>query len=162
MDKVIIPIVTFVLGYYIKHLFDTRDLRRQMLQKEFEKFEKAVVYLQTEWRNIELRNISDGKMTEFWNVLQDGKDSLKKAKSNMTFCCNKIGEKKLIPLIDEGFAALNEAIGGYWVFAQLRDNSQKESRKEAIDMVKEANCKFDEILPIAMEKVYHDFRPSII
>ena len=54
MKEIIIPILTFLGGFYVKQFFDNRDLRRKILEPVFEEFEKNIIYIQTEWRNIQV------------------------------------------------------------------------------------------------------------
>lgn len=75
----------------------------------------------------------------------------------MVFACKKIQERKLIPLVEEAFGTLIEAVSEYSVFLELRDNSPLDQRQELIKTLKAANDKFDKTLPIAMEKVYNRY-----
>jgi hypothetical protein len=154
MGNIFIALFTFVLGYYIKYLFDTRDLRRTMLQNEFKEFEDTVIYIQSEWRNVCTRNLTDGRVDEFSHSFNDLNVRLMKSKHSIVFACKKIGEKKLIGLIDEGFAILNQAFFEYSVFIQNAQHNNQTFRSDAIDIVKTANTKFDNVFPIAMDKVY--------
>jgi hypothetical protein len=154
MKEIIIPILTFLGGYYVKQLFDNRDLRRKILEPVFEEFEKNIIYLQTQWRDVQVKNINHGNTQEYCDTFNHGKDTLIKSRTNMIFACKKIQERKLIPLVEEAFGALMEALTGYSEFLELRDKASLEQRKELITTMNMANDKFDKTLPFAMGKVY--------
>lgn len=157
MKEIIIPFLTFFGGYYVKQIFDNRDLRRKILEPVFDEFEKNIIYLQTEWRHIQAKNINQGNTQEYCDTFNHGKDKLIKSRTNIIFACKKIEEGKLIPLIEEAFGTLMDAISEYSTFMELRDNSPLDQRQELIKMLKSANEKFDKILPVAMEKVYNRY-----
>lgn len=154
MKEIIIPILTFLGGFYLKQFFDNRDLRRKILEPVFEDFENNIIYLQTEWRTIQAANINHKHFEEYAETYNIGREKLIKSKTNIIFACKKIEEKELPPLIEEAFTTLLQGISGYSLFIEQRDSAPIEQRKELIQMLKEAHSKFDETLPIAMEKVY--------
>ena len=154
MKEIIILILTFLGGYYVKHLFDNRDLRRKILEPVFEEFERNIIYLQTEWRHIQNRNINENKSQEYCDTFNNGKDSLIKSRTNIIFACKKIGERELISLVEEAFGTLIEALSEYSMFLELRDNVPIGERKDLIKTLKAANEKFDKTFPVAMEIVY--------
>jgi len=157
MKDIIIPILTFLFGFYLKQFFDNRDLRRKILEPVFEEFENNIIYFQTEWRIIQARNINNKdseKYTETYNI---GRAKLIKSKTNIIFACKKMEEKELSPLIQEAVTTLLQGISGYSFFIEQRDSTPIEHRKELIDMLDEANSKFDETFPIAMENVYERY-----
>jgi hypothetical protein len=154
MKEIIIPILTFLGGYYVKRLFDNRDLRRKILEPVFEEFEKNIIYLQTRWRHIQAKNANEGNTQEYCDTFNHGKDTLIQSRTNMVFACKKIQERKLIALVEEAFRTLIEAVSEYSLFLDLRDNASLDQRQELIKTLKAANDKFDEALPIAMERVY--------
>jgi hypothetical protein len=157
MRDIIIPILTFLGGYYVKHLFDNRDLRRKILEPVFDEFEKNIIYLQTEWRHIQAKNLNQGNSQEYCDTFNQGKDRLIKSRINIVFACKKIEEAKLIPLVEEAFGTLMEAISEYSQFLELRDNSSPQLRQELVKTLKAANEKFDKLLPVTMEKVYQRY-----
>ena len=124
------------------------------MEPVFEEFENNIIYLQTEWRIIQARNINEKKSDEYTEAYNNGRNKLIKSKTNIIFACKKIEEKELPSLVDEAFTTLLQGISGYSFFIEQRDGAPIEHRKELIDVLKEANSKFDEIFPIAMEKVY--------
>jgi len=154
MKNIIIPILTFLGGFYIKQFFDNRDLRRKILEPVFEEFENNIIYLQTEWRTIQAININNKKNDEYIEAYNTGRNKLFKSKTNILFACKKIEEKELPSLIVEAFSTLLEGMSGYSLFMEQRDGTPIDFRKELIEVLKDANSKFDETLPIAMEKVY--------
>ena len=154
MKEIIIPILTFLGGFYVKQFFDKSDLRRKILEPVFEEFEKNIIYIQTEWRNIQAANINHEDFDGYADTYNAGREKLITSKTNIIFACKKIEEKELIPLIEEAFGTIIEGISGYSFFLEQRDNSPIDQRKELIQILKDAHEKFDKALPIAMEKVY--------
>lgn len=154
MKELIIPILTFLGGFYVKQFFDNRDLRRKILEPVFEEFEKNIIYLQTEWRNIQAANINNNKAQEYSDTYNTGRDKLIKSKTNIMFACKKIEEKELIPLIEEAFGTLSEGMSKYSFFLEQRDESPIDQRKELIQILKDAHESFDKTLLVAMGKVY--------
>jgi hypothetical protein len=157
MKETFIAILIFLGGFYARQLFDNRDLRRKILKPAFDRFEKHVVYIQTEWRDILIKQANDGNTREYVDSLNHGKDILIKSKTHMVFACRKINEESLIPLVEEAFGILMEAMSGYRQFLDLRNNVSVEQRAGLIKTLNDVNEKFDKALPAAMGKVYHRY-----
>jgi len=157
MDKFLLAILTFIGGYYTKKHFDNRDLRRKILEPVFNEFEKNIIYLQTEWRELQLNNINQKNFDEYSKVYNDGKDRLRKAQADIVFACKKIREKVLVSLIDQAFSNLNKAMSDYSYFLERRDDANIDERQELIRILNEANTKFDKTFPAAMEQVYNRY-----
>jgi len=138
MKEIVIPILTFLGGFYVKQFFDNRDLRRKILEPVFEKFEKNIIYLQTEWRNIQAANINHEDFDGYDDTYNAGREKLITSKTNIIFACKKIEEKELIPLIEEAFGTIIEGISGYSFFLEQRDNAPIAQRKELIQILKDA------------------------
>jgi hypothetical protein len=157
MEKLFLAILTFIAGFYTKKYFDNRDLRRKILEPVFDEFEKHIIYLQTEWRNIQLSNINQKQFNQYCDVFNKGKDKFYKVQTDMVFACKKIREKTLIPLIDEAFSSLLRAMGEYSHFLDRRDQAEGAERHVLIKILNDANAKFDKTFPVAMEKVYNRY-----
>ncbi len=157
MKDILIPILTFFGGFYVKQFFDNRDLRRKILEPVFEEFENNIIYLQTEWRIIQARNINNKLSEDYANTFNLGREKLIKSKTNIIFACKKIQEKELPPLIEEAFTILLQGMSGYGFFIEHRDSAPINQRRELIQILDEAHTKFDEILPISLEKVYNRY-----
>jgi hypothetical protein len=157
MKELLIPVLIFLGGYYARQLFDNRDLRRKILKPVFDRFEKHAAYIQTEWRDVLIKNVNEGNVREYVENLNHAKDILIKSRIHIVFACKKINEEKLIPPIDEAFGTLVEAMSGYKQFLELRNHSSVEQRAGLTKTLNEVNEKFDKVLPIAMEKVYQRY-----
>jgi hypothetical protein len=157
MTEILIVILTFLGGFYARELFDNRDLRRKILKPAFDRFEKHVAYIQTEWRDIINKYVNEGNTREYVDCLNHGKNILIKSKAHIVFACRKINEESLIPLSEEAFRTLMEAMSGYRQFLDLRNSASVEQRAGLIKTVNEVNERFDKALPAAMEKVYHRY-----
>lgn len=157
MKDILIPILTFFSGFYVKQFFDNRDLRRKILEPEFEEFEKNIIYLQTEWRNKQARNINNKQSEEYSEEFNSTRDKLIKSKNNIIFACKKIQEEELPFLIEEAFTTLLQGMSGYGLFLENREIGDINDRQELIKILHEAHAKFDDLLPVSLEKVYNRY-----
>ncbi len=127
------------------------------MEPAFDRFEKHVAYIQTEWRDILNKHVNEGNTREYVDSLNHGRDILIESKTHIVFACRKISERKLMQLIEEAFGTLMEAMAGYRQFLDLRNRSSLEQQAGLIKTLNEVNEKFDRVLPASMEKVYQRY-----
>jgi hypothetical protein len=154
MEKIVFAIFTFLSGYWVKKFFDNRDLRRKILEPVFFEFESQVIYLQHEWRAKQKENINNKNIEAYTDEYNSARSELLRLNNELVYACKKIREEILINLTDEAFKTLIRAISSYGFFIAQRDHTPPSERGDLIVSLNEANTRFDETLPKAMEMVY--------
>ena len=154
MSELAVGIITFILGFFSKKLFDNRDLRRNILEPVFLEFEEIVIYLQHQWRDKQRTNVNAKDFDAYSTEYNGARDRLIRMKHNLVYACKKIREEELANLVNNAFDKLIQAISSYGFFMEYRDKTPPDQRRDLVAALEEANKTFDECLPAAMESVY--------
>ena len=154
MDKIMLAILPFIFGFWAKKFFDNRDLRRKILEPVFLEFEAQIIYLQHKWREKQRQNINNKDYEACAKEYNFARDELIRFNNELIYACKKIREEKLINLTNEAVETLRKAISSYEFFVNHRDKTPPDERGDLIIALDEANSRFDESLPKAMEMVY--------
>ena len=73
MMEFIIPILTFIGGFYVKQFFDNRDLRRKILEPVFEEFEKKILkkcLTEYNWHKTKVADVLDVNRRTLFNKMK--------------------------------------------------------------------------------------------
>jgi hypothetical protein len=93
----ILPLALFFIGFWVRTLFDNRDLKRKILEGPMEKFENCITEIASFYR-MRVREITDENKTytpELENYQKEKRRELLQLRNNLIWAARRFQEKKL-------------------------------------------------------------------
>ena len=136
MIQILIPILTFLLGFTAKKLFDDRDLRRKMLEPVFEEFDTFLNDTKLAEEDMKKAKTQKNK-ANLTRIFNETRTKIKKMEMSLIFVCKRINERKLEKITREVFTKISESTSSYYFFLENRDNDfAREDVLKAYDRAK--------------------------
>lgn len=154
----LIPFTTLLFGFWARSLFDTRDLKRKILDEPFKQFDKVANELKENYRRAQLSNKNDKNIAIYIKYLNNARESLDTAKLDMICAARKIRNNELEKMVGKASESLWKAITGHDLFTNEKPfANDSATRRELIIILDEANKLFDAEFPQIMTEIYNQY-----